>query len=126
VESGKYQGARHAGAKKNAQADWAVGGGSRMKKQEQIERIEKALLAAERPDAAPTAEWQKQVMARVRQVAQADPKIIEFPAMRFAVVAAAAALLALCFGVWFYQTNWMMESMTVDVYGGLAQVISGI
>lgn len=95
------------------------------KKKQQIERVERALLAAECPVAEPTDEWQRQLMTEVRRVARPEPEIFEFRAMRFALVTAAAALLALCFGVWFYETN-LMDLMTVDVAGGLAQVVGGI
>jgi hypothetical protein len=97
-----------------------------MKKKEEVERVEQALLAAERPAVEPSDEWQRQVMARVRQAARPGPKIIEFPAMRIAVVTAAAAVLVLCFGVWFYETHWMIDFVGVDVSGGLAQVVSGL
>lgn len=97
-----------------------------MKRQKQIEDIERAVFASKRVPVAvtPTDGWQRKVMAQVRQAACPVAEMIEFPVWRIAWLTAAAAMLVLCFGVWFIQQNLMMDSMTVDVAGGLAQVVS--
>ncbi|MCF7849522.1 MAG: hypothetical protein K9M45_11790 [Kiritimatiellales bacterium] len=99
-----------------------------MNRRKRSKEVEQAVFAAERAPGAvvPTDEWQRQVMARVRQASRAAPEIIEFPVWRFAWVTAAAAVAALCFGVWFIETDLLLDSMTVDIAGGLTQVVSSL